>query len=77
MGFPMARETLAAQIDSQILAGILTLAREEGQQVELLVEEALSDLIEKHKQARTRPHVIAAYQASHERFATLYKKLAE
>lgn len=73
----MAREQFATQIDSQILAGILTLAREEGRQVETLVEEALSDLIEKHKQARIRPEVITAYQASHERFATLYKKLAE
>jgi len=73
----MPREQFAAEIDSELLAGIVTLAREEGQKLESLVEEALSDLIEKHKQNRARPHVITAYEASHERFATLYKKLAE
>jgi hypothetical protein len=27
--------------------------------------------------ARPRPHVMAAYQASHEKFGSLYKRLAE
>jgi hypothetical protein len=40
-----------------------------------LVEEALSDLVEKHRKAH--PHVMAAYLGSHEKFGSLYKKLAE
>jgi len=35
------------------------------------------DLIEKHRLGRPRPHVLGAYLGSHERFADLYKKLAE
>ena len=31
----------------------------------------------KRKQNRPRPEVMAAYQASHEKFGSLYKKLAE
>ena len=42
-----------------------------------LVDEALADLIEKRKQTRPRPSIMAAYQASHETFAPLYRKLAE
>ena len=53
------------------------LAQSEGRQLQALVDEALADLIEKRKQTRPRAHVMAAYQGSHEKFAPLYKKLAE
>ncbi|MGH9482350.1 MAG: hypothetical protein ACRD1L_09685 [Terriglobales bacterium] len=43
----------------------------------MLVEEALADLIAKRKQAAPRAHAMAAYLASHEKYAPLYKKLAE
>jgi len=42
-----------------------------------LVEEALSDLVEKHRKAHPLPHVMAAYLGSHEKFGSLYKKLVE
>ena len=42
-----------------------------------LVDEALADLLEKRRQGRPRAHIMAAYQASHEKFGPLYKKLAE
>jgi hypothetical protein len=41
------------------------------------MDEALADLIEKHKNAKPRPHVMGAYFASHEKYGHLYKKLAE
>lgn len=71
------REKFATQVDAAILAELRALAREEGRQIQALVDEALADLLEKRRQTRARPHVIAAYQASHQRFGTLYKKLAE
>jgi hypothetical protein len=73
----MAREKFATQVDTDILAAVRTLAHEEGRQLQALVDEALSDLVEKHRQTRPRQHVIAAYLASHEKFGSLYKKLAE
>lgn len=73
----MTREKFATQVDSEILAEVRTLARKEGRQLQALIDEALSDLVEKHKQTRPRPHVMAAYLASHERYASVYKKLAE
>jgi len=41
------------------------------------VDEALADLIEKHKNAKPRAHVMGAYLASHEKYGPLYKKLAQ
>jgi hypothetical protein len=73
----MPREEFATTVDSEILANIRALAQKEGRQVDALVEEALFDLVEKHHQPEPRRHVIAAYLASHERFAALYKKLAQ
>ncbi len=72
-----SREKFATQVNSEILSAIRTLAEKEGRQLQALMDEALADLIEKHQNARPRSHVVGAYLASHERFAPLYKKLAE
>jgi hypothetical protein len=74
---PQTREKFATQVDSRVLDKVRSLAQHEGRQIQALVEEALSDLIEKHENARPRPHVMGAYLASHEKYAPLYKKLAE
>ena len=71
------RQKFATQINSEILAAVRALAQKEGRQLQSVVDEALSDLIEKHKRAKPRSHVMAAYLASHEKFGPLYKKLAE
>jgi len=71
------REKFATQVNSEILAAVRTLAEKEGRQLQALVDEALADLIEKHKNAKPRPHVMGAYLASHEKYNPLYKKLAE
>ncbi len=71
------REKFATQVDAEILRSVRDLAKSEGRQLQVLIEEALADLIEKRKTARPRAHVMAAYQASHATFAPLYKKLAE
>jgi hypothetical protein len=71
------REKFATQVNSEILRSVRSIAQNEGRQLQVLIDEALTDLIEKKKQSRPRAHVIAAYQASHEKFAPLYKKLAE
>ncbi len=72
-----AREKFATQVSSEILSAVRRLAQDEGRQLQTLVDEALADLIEKRKQGRPRTHVMAAYQASHDKYAPLYKKLAE
>ena len=71
------REKFATQVNSEVLATVRAIAEEEGRQLQLLVDEALKDLIEKRRNARPRPHVMAAYLASHDKYAELYKKLAK
>ncbi len=74
---PQVREKFATQVNSQLLSTVRKLAQEEGRQIQALVDEALADLIEKRKNARPRPHVMAAYLGSHEKYSELYKKLAK
>lgn len=71
------RAKFATQVDPRVLETIRELARQEGRQLQALVDEALVDLIEKRRQVRPRPSVMALYQSSHETFAPLYRKLAE
>ena len=71
------REKFATQVDADILSAVRDLAKSEGRQLQALVDEALADLIEKRKHGKPRADVMAAYQASHRKFASLYKKLAE
>lgn len=71
------REKFATQVNSDVLSAVRHLAQSEGRQLQALVDEALADLLEKRKRVAPRSHVMMAYQASHEKFASLYKKLAE
>lgn len=66
-----SREKFATQVNSEILAAVRNLAQSEGRQLQALVDEALADLLEKRRRARPRPHMMNAYQASHERYASL------
>lgn len=72
-----ARERFATRVDHDLLAGVRALAKAEGRPIQRLVDEAFTDLLEKHGQSRARAHVLAAYQRSHARFGTLYAKLAK
>jgi hypothetical protein len=71
------RQKFATQVNSEILATVRLLASKEGRQLQVLVEEALADLIEKRKKATPRTHVMGVYLASHGKYGSLYKKLAE
>lgn len=74
---PTGREKFATQVNTELLSAVRSLAEKEGRQLQVLVEEALADLIEKRKKATPRAHVMGAYLASHDKYAPLYKKLAE
>lgn len=71
------RRKFATQVDGTLLDDLRNLARDEGRQIQALVDEAIAGLLEQRRQGRARPHVMAAYQRSHARFAKLYDKLAK
>jgi len=70
------RENFVIQVSPENLARLRAIARDEGRELQSLIDEALSDLIAKRGQQQRRSHVMLAYQASHDTFATLYRKLA-
>ena len=70
------REKFATQVKPDLLAAVREIAQTEGRQFQAVVEEAFSDLIEKKKKTEPRKHVMLAYQASHEKYESLYKRLA-
>ena len=74
---PGNRTKFATQVDATLLDEVRDLAAQEGRQIQALIDEALLDLLEKRRAGRPRDHVMATYQASHERFAKLYEKLAK
>ncbi|MFH1555885.1 MAG: hypothetical protein ABII76_13630 [Pseudomonadota bacterium] len=74
---PQGKEKFATQVDVELLSGLRALAKTEGRQIQALVEEAIQKLLEERRQGKARPHVMAAYQASHARFGSLYEKLAK
>lgn len=71
------REKFTVKVDNKTLAAIRRLAVNEGRQLQSLIDEALADLVEKHRPGRPREHVMDAYKRSHVRYGELYKKLAE
>jgi predicted transcriptional regulator len=72
-----AREKFATQVDAKVLRKVRKLAQQEGRQLQVLVEEALIDVIDKRQGIKLRTSAMAAYLSSIERFAPLYQKLAE
>ena len=71
---PTGREKFATQVNSELLSAVRSLAEKEGRQLQVLVEEALADLIEKRKKATPRAHVMGAYLASHEKYGSPVQK---
>lgn len=71
------RQKFATQVDPELIEAVRGIAKEEGRQVQTLIDEALADLVEKRRLGKPRKHVLTAYQASVQRYGKLYKKLAE
>lgn len=72
-----AREKFSSQVRPDLLASLRGLAASEGRQVQFLLEEAITDLVQKRTQQNPRSTVLAAYLGSHDKFSGLYQKLAK
>ena len=67
----------STQADGILLEEVKKLAKTEGKQFQVLVNEAFADLIEKHKQTKPRKRIMAHFEESLELYDDLYKKLAQ
>jgi predicted transcriptional regulator len=74
----LAREKFSTQVASETLRQVREIAQAEGRMLQSIVDEALADVVQKHKHQRgVQPHAIAAYRTSHGPLGALYRKLAE
>jgi hypothetical protein len=74
---PGSREKFATQVDKDVLAAIRQIAKEEGRQLQAIVEEALKAHIEQRGKNQPRDRVMSAYRSSLPRYGALYEKLAK
>lgn len=72
-----AREKFSSQADPKLLGKMRQMAEKEGRQFQSLLEDALSEYIERHQSERPRAHVIEAFGLSMQEFDELYKNLAK
>lgn len=67
----------ASQADAEVLDKLKAIAKAEGRQLQSVIEEAFTDLVEKRRSAQVRPEVRSALQASKRKFDALYRELAK
>lgn len=71
------REKFSSQADEKILADTRALAHSQGRQFQSILEEALTEYLERHQVERPRAHVMEAFGLSMDEFDDLYQKLAQ
>jgi hypothetical protein len=69
------REKFATQMDADLLAELRTLAKAEGRQLQVLLEDAVRDLLDAKRGRDVRRRIHDAYLDSLNRFASIYQKL--
>ena len=72
-----AREKFSSQADPKILAKVRQLADKEGRQFQGILEDALTEYLERHQTERPRAHILEAFGMSMAEFDDLYKNLAK
>lgn len=71
------REKFSTQADPHLLAEMRSIAASQGRQFQAIIEEAFIDFIDKQKQDKPRPYVMAQFQASVEKNDELGRLLAQ
>ena len=72
----MTMQKFSSQARPELLEEVRRIATEEGRQFQAVLDEALSDWVERKKGAAPRPEVIAHLKASIARHRRLYEELA-
>ena len=67
---------LSAELDARLVAELRTLAESEGRQVASVIEQALTEFLDRRQQPQARPHVLEKYRESLATFGPLYERLA-
>ena len=73
----LARKKFSSQLDPAILAAARAAAAAEGRQFQSLLEDALSQYLERTQGARPRTHILENFGMSLKEFDHLYQELAK
>ncbi len=71
------REKFASQADPELLAAMREIAREEGRQLQVVIEQAMREYVERQRGDRPREAVMAHLRDSVNEHRRLYGLLAE
>ena len=71
------RVKFASQTDPKLLDELKTIAKAEGRQLQMLIEEAFQDYVEKKRGGQMRPAVKAALERTMRERKWLYAQLAK
>ncbi|PCJ16136.1 MAG: hypothetical protein COB02_17000 [Candidatus Cloacimonadota bacterium] len=67
----------STQVGPDLLNMVKQIAKDEGRQLQSLIEEALIDLLEKKQSDKPRDFVMKNYKSSHKKYSDLFTKLAK
>jgi hypothetical protein len=71
------RVKYSSQLDPKLLKQARGVAKTQGRQFQSIIEEALTDYLEKLENAQTNPQVLNAFRKSLKEYEKLYSKLAK
>ena len=71
------RVKFSSQADAEILENIKQIAQQEGRQLQLVLDEAMRDYIEKKRTGKPRRHVMEMFDNSLRSYGPLYDALAK
>lgn len=71
------REKFSSQADPELLAALREIAKKEGRQFQVVLEEAMRDYIERRPQKKPRASVMSHFQGSVEKNRRLGELLAK
>ena len=71
------KQKFASQAPEELLYEIREIAREDGRQLQAIIEDALRAYVEQRRGAKPRAEVLAHLQASVAEHRELYRRLAE
>ncbi len=71
------RQKFSSQLDADLLAEVRAISKEEGRQLQSVLDEALTEWVERKRGLRPRSEVLAHLKDSMARNRSLYRRLAE
>ena len=74
---PHSEDKFSYKVSPEVLAALHELAASQGRQLQAVVEDALSEYLERQQRDRPRQHVLSAFASSMNEFDALYKDLAK